>query len=99
MNRAMFPCAAGLLAVALATILPTAISAASAPANTEQAAPAPAPSTRIAQVEVTALAAHVRRHYRLSPIPGRAIRQVGGIVQSLPEGIPARVTTLAPPRI
>jgi cytochrome P450 len=47
-----------------------------------------------AQVEVTALAAHVRRHYRLSPVPGRAIRQVGGIVQSLPEGIAARVEPL-----
>jgi cytochrome P450 len=47
-----------------------------------------------AQVEVTALVAHVRRHYRLSPIPGRAIPQVGGIVQSLPEGIPVRVQPL-----
>ena len=44
-----------------------------------------------AQLEVTALAAHVRRHYQLSPIPGRAIRQIGGIVQMLPDGIPARV--------
>ena len=47
-----------------------------------------------AQVEVTALAAHVRRHYRLLPIAGRAIPQVGGIVQTLPEGIPARVEPL-----
>lgn len=47
-----------------------------------------------AQVEVTALAAHVRRHYRLVPIPGRAIPQVGGIIQSLPEGIPVRVQPL-----
>ena len=44
-----------------------------------------------AQVEVTALVAHVRRHYRLSPIPGRVIRQVGGIIQTLPDGIPVRV--------
>ena len=47
-----------------------------------------------AQVEVTALAAHVRRRFRLSPIPGRAIPQVGGIVQSLPEGLAARVQPL-----
>jgi cytochrome P450 len=44
-----------------------------------------------AQVEVTALAAHVRRHFRISPIPGRAIPRIGGIVQSLPNGVPARV--------
>jgi len=37
----------------------------------------------------------VRRHYRLLPIAGRAIPQVGGIVQTLPEGIPARVEPLA----
>jgi cytochrome P450 len=47
-----------------------------------------------AQVEVTALAAHVRRQYRLLPIAGRAIPQVGGIVPSLPAGIPARVEPL-----
>jgi retinoid hydroxylase len=50
-----------------------------------------------AQVEVTALAAHVRRHYRLAPIPGRTITQIGGIVQSLPDGIPARVEPLPAP--
>jgi cytochrome P450 len=48
----------------------------------------------VAQVEVTALAAHVRRHYRLSPIPGRVIRQVGGIVQTLPDGILGRIQRL-----
>jgi cytochrome P450 len=48
----------------------------------------------VAQVEVTALAAHVRRHYRLSLIPGRVIRQVGGIVQTLPDGILIRVQRL-----
>ena len=48
-----------------------------------------------AQVEVTALAAYVRRHFRLSPIPGRQIRQIGGIVQTLPHGIPVRVRPLA----
>jgi cytochrome P450 len=31
-----------------------------------------------AQLEVTALAAHVRRRYRLSPIPGRSIWHIGG---------------------
>lgn len=48
-----------------------------------------------AQVEVKALAAHIRRHYRLTPIPGREIAQIGGIVQILPEGIPVRVEALA----
>lgn len=43
-----------------------------------------------AQVEVMALAAHVRRRFRLSPLAGRHIPQMGGIVQVLPEGIPVR---------
>jgi retinoid hydroxylase len=47
-----------------------------------------------AQVEVTALAAHVRRRYQLTPIPNRAIPQVGGILRSLPEGIHVRVHPL-----
>jgi cytochrome P450 len=47
-----------------------------------------------AQVEVTALAAQVRRHYRLSPIPGRAIRQLAGIVRAQPEGVPMYVEPL-----
>jgi sterol 14-demethylase len=47
-----------------------------------------------AQIEVTALAAHVRRHFQLAPVPGRSIPQVGGIVQNLPAGIPARVRAL-----
>ena len=48
-----------------------------------------------AQVEVKALAAHVRRRYRLAPIPGREIAQFGGIIQALPEGIRVRVEALA----
>jgi cytochrome P450 len=49
-----------------------------------------------AQVEVTALAAYVRRHYRVSPVAGREhIPQIGGIVQFLPQGIPAHVERLA----
>jgi retinoid hydroxylase len=45
-----------------------------------------------AQVEVTALVAHVLRRYRLEPIPDRTIAQYGGIIQSLPNGIPLRVS-------
>jgi len=44
-----------------------------------------------AHVEVTALAAHVLRHFELSPIVDRPIVQFGGIIQSLPQGIPIRV--------
>jgi cytochrome P450 len=44
-----------------------------------------------AQVEVTALVAHVVRHFQLSTIANRPITQVGGIIQSLPQGIPIRV--------
>ena len=44
-----------------------------------------------AQVEVTALAAHVLRRFQLSPIPDRPFAQLGGIIQSLPQGIPMRV--------
>ena len=47
-----------------------------------------------AQVEVKALVAHIRRRYRLTPIAGREIAQIGGIVQILPEGIPVRVEAL-----
>ena len=49
-----------------------------------------------AQVELTALAGHVRRHFRLRRIPGRAIPQIAGIVQTLPEGIPVQVEPLGP---
>jgi sterol 14-demethylase len=44
-----------------------------------------------AQVEVTALVAHVVRHFQLSTIANRPITQFGGIIQSLPQGIPIRV--------
>jgi retinoid hydroxylase len=44
-----------------------------------------------AHVEAMALAAHVRRFCRLEAIPGLAIEQIGGIVQSLPHGIRVRV--------
>jgi retinoid hydroxylase len=47
-----------------------------------------------AQIEVTALAVHVRRHFQVTPLPGREIVQWGGILQALPEGIPARVAAL-----
>jgi retinoid hydroxylase len=43
-----------------------------------------------AQVEVTALVAHVLQHCQLSPVD-RPFAQFGGIIQSLPEGIPLRV--------
>ena len=48
-----------------------------------------------AQVEVTALVAHVLRRYRLEPIPDRTIAQYSGIIQSLPNGIPLRVSQLS----
>jgi retinoid hydroxylase len=44
-----------------------------------------------AQVEVTALVAHVLRHFDISPIADGAFVQLGGIIQGLPEGIPLRV--------
>jgi cytochrome P450 len=44
-----------------------------------------------AQVEVTALAAHVLRRFQLSQIADRPFAQLGGIIQSLPQGIPMRV--------
>jgi cytochrome P450 len=47
-----------------------------------------------AQVEVMALAAHVRRAYVLAPLPGLPIPQIGGIVQTLPEGIRVNVRPL-----
>ena len=47
-----------------------------------------------AQVEVTALAAHVLRRFQLNAIPDRPFAQLGGIIQSLPQGIPMRVQPL-----
>jgi retinoid hydroxylase len=44
-----------------------------------------------AQVEVTALAAHLLRRFQFSTIPNRPFAQYGGIIQSLPQGIPIRV--------
>jgi cytochrome P450 len=44
-----------------------------------------------AQVEVTALIAHVLRRFDLVPIPDRPFAQIGGIIQALPQGIPMRV--------
>jgi cytochrome P450 len=44
-----------------------------------------------AQVEVTALIAHVLPRFELSPIPDRPFAQIGGIIQGLPQGIPIRV--------
>jgi cytochrome P450 len=44
-----------------------------------------------AQVEVTALLAHVVPRFHLEPIPERPISQYGGIIQALPNGIPLRV--------
>src|SRR5207249_4471092 len=48
-----------------------------------------------AQVEATALVAHVVRKYSLETIPDRSIPQFGGIVQTLPLGIPLRISVLA----
>jgi retinoid hydroxylase len=45
-----------------------------------------------AQVEVMALAAHVRRHFDVRPVSDRPIPQFGGILPSLPEGIQVRVS-------
>ncbi|MBV9354149.1 MAG: cytochrome P450 [Chloroflexi bacterium] len=47
-----------------------------------------------AQVEVTALAAQARRHYRLRPIPDRPIPQFAGIVRAQPQGVPMYVEAL-----
>jgi len=44
-----------------------------------------------AQVEVMALAAHVRRHVEVRPVSDRPIPQFGGILPTLPEGIRVRV--------
>jgi retinoid hydroxylase len=48
-----------------------------------------------AQVELTALAAYVRRHFQLRPISNRPFRQIGGIVQNLPDGMPVEVRPLS----
>jgi cytochrome P450 len=50
-----------------------------------------------AQVEVLALAAHVRRHYLLHPVSDEPIPQFGGILPGLPDGIHARVSERAAP--
>ena len=49
-----------------------------------------------AEMEVKALVAHVRRRYRLTPVPGREITQaIETIMQCLPEGIRVRVDSPA----
>ncbi len=45
----------------------------------------------LAYLEIKALVAHVRRRYRLTPVPGRDIMEVAGIVESVPEGVHIRV--------
>jgi cytochrome P450 len=45
-----------------------------------------------AQVEVLALAAHVRRRYVLRPVSDEPIAQMAGILPTLPDGIHVRVT-------
>jgi cytochrome P450 len=45
-----------------------------------------------AQVEVMALVAHVQRHYRLSHLSNAPIREFGGLLPALPDGIPVHVT-------
>ncbi len=44
-----------------------------------------------AQMEVKALVAHVRRRYRLTPIPGQDVVEMEGVVQCLADGIRVRV--------
>jgi cytochrome P450 len=44
-----------------------------------------------AQVEVMALVAHVERHYRLSRVSSAPVREFGGLLPALPDGIPVRV--------
>jgi cytochrome P450 len=44
-----------------------------------------------AQVEVMALVAHVQRHYQLSHVSDAPIREYGGILPLLPDGIRVRV--------
>ncbi len=44
-----------------------------------------------AQVEVLALAAHVRRHFELQAVSDQPIAQIGGILPTLPNGISVRV--------
>ncbi|HEY1291804.1 MAG TPA: cytochrome P450 [Chloroflexota bacterium] len=43
-----------------------------------------------AQLEVMALIAHVQRHYRLSHVSEEPIREFGGLLPALPDGIPVR---------
>jgi len=42
-------------------------------------------------MEVKALTAHVRRRYRLTPLPDRPVAQLASIIECLPEGIRVRV--------
>ena len=44
-----------------------------------------------AQVEIMALVAHVQRHYRLTRASNEPIREFGGLLPALPDGIPVRV--------
>lgn len=44
-----------------------------------------------ANIEIMAAAAHVRRRYRIEPIPDRPVKQMPGILNFLPRGIKARV--------
>ncbi len=45
-----------------------------------------------AQVEVMALLAHVLRHYRLTHVSTQPIREFGGLLPALPDGIPVHVS-------
>lgn len=45
-----------------------------------------------AQVEVMALVAHVQRHYRLAHASTEPVREFGGLLPALPDGIPVRAT-------
>jgi retinoid hydroxylase len=47
-----------------------------------------------AQVEVMALVAHVLRHYRLTRLSDEPIREFGGILPTLPDGIRVQASTL-----
>ncbi|HEY2592325.1 MAG TPA: cytochrome P450 [Chloroflexota bacterium] len=48
-----------------------------------------------AQVEAMALLAHVLRHYRLTQASDAPIREFGGLLPALPDGIPIHVTSRA----
>jgi cytochrome P450 len=49
----------------------------------------------LAHIEVKVLAAYVRQHFRLTPIPGLEIKTTDGVMQCLPEGIRVWVDSLS----